>query len=250
MQRVSDRKAAFALKTGLCLVRPTLPYVNEDNFILLQILQRLLLARLITLDVLHCLLESNFVTSLTLIKCLIKGNFSLPSKNRMAFHNTTTGFPTKWYLRNCWINSILLTCHYPELSSASDCSCNMGNLLLSIRSNIQIREVTCHHTSLSRETSGRVAKCWVFSQASFHHIEVTGCNTQTIYLTITPFNGSWNPSNFHMGVLMWPFLHINIFTRKFFKIHIISRYFVILHYYMSKKFIYLWIISISKINYF
>lgn len=138
------------------------------------ILQRLLLASLITLDVLHCLLESNFVTSLTQIKCLIKGNFSLPSKNRMAFHNTTTGFPTKWYLRNCWINSILLTCHYPELSSASDCSCDKGNLLLSIRSNIQIREVTCHHASLCRETSGRVAKCWVFSQASFHQVEVTG----------------------------------------------------------------------------
>lgn len=142
-----------------------------------KIWQRLLLAPLITLDVLHCLLESNFVTSLTQIKCLIKGNFSLPSKNRMAFHNTTTGFLTKWYLWNCWINSILLTCHYPELSSASDCSCNMGNLLLSIRSNIQIREVTCHHASLSRETSGRVAKCWVFSQASFHQMEVTGAQT-------------------------------------------------------------------------
>ena len=24
------------------------------------------------------------------------------------------------------------------------------------------------------QTSGRVAKCWVFSQASFHHMEVTG----------------------------------------------------------------------------
>ena len=38
--------------------------------------------------------------------------------------------------------------------------------------------------SSSRETSGRVAKCWVFSQASFHHMEVTGAQAAILKLNI------------------------------------------------------------------
>ena len=41
-------------------------------------------------------------------------------KNQPTFRDDTTGFPAKWRLRNECRNSILMTCHYPDLGSASD----------------------------------------------------------------------------------------------------------------------------------
>ena len=38
--------------------------------------------------------------------------------------NATPGFSMKWHLRNERRNSILMTCHYPHLGSASDWSCH------------------------------------------------------------------------------------------------------------------------------
>ena len=40
---------------------------------------------------------------------------------RPTFREVTNGFPTKWRLRNDCRNSLLMTCHYPDLGSASDC---------------------------------------------------------------------------------------------------------------------------------
>ena len=37
------------------------------------------------------------------------------------FCNARIGFPAKWHLRNECSNSILMTCHYPDLGSATDC---------------------------------------------------------------------------------------------------------------------------------
>ena len=37
-----------------------------------------------------------------------------------TFRHINTGFPAKWRLRNERRNSILMTCHYPDLGSASD----------------------------------------------------------------------------------------------------------------------------------
>ena len=45
-----------------------------------------------------------------------------------------TGFLVKWRLRNDRRNSILMTCHYLNLSSASDWSCWVRNLYLPIKS--------------------------------------------------------------------------------------------------------------------
>ena len=87
----------------------------------------------------------------------------------------TTGFPTKWHLRNKRRNSILMTCHYLDLGSASDRSCRVGNLIQPIRSTTQIWVVTHHHygisalvyqTSFGGEISGSIAKCLLFSQAN------------------------------------------------------------------------------------
>ena len=63
---------------------------------------------------------------------------------------------------------------YPDLGSASDWSCYVGNLLQPTRSTTQIWVVTRHQygisalvpqTSFREETSGSVAKCRLFSQA-------------------------------------------------------------------------------------
>ena len=83
-------------------------------------------------------------------------------------------FPAKWHLRNECRNSILMTRHYPDLGSASDWSCRVGNLIQPIRSTTQIWVVTRHQcgisalvskTSFGGETTGSVAKCGLFSQA-------------------------------------------------------------------------------------
>ena len=67
-----------------------------------------------------------------------------------------------------------MTRHYPDLGSASDWSCRVGNLIQPIRSTSQIWVVTRHQyeisalvsrTSFGGETSSSVAKCWLFSQA-------------------------------------------------------------------------------------
>ena len=69
---------------------------------------------------------------------------------------------------------ILMMCHYLDLGSASDWSCNKGNLLQPIRSTSQIWEVTGHwygisvlipQTSFYCETSGDEATCQLFFQA-------------------------------------------------------------------------------------
>ena len=47
-----------------------------------------------------------------------KNTFSLSKEP--TFRYATTGFPAKWHLENECRNSILMTCHYPDLGSASD----------------------------------------------------------------------------------------------------------------------------------
>ena len=94
-----------------------------------------------------------------------------------TFGDTTTGFPAKRRLTKESGNSILMTRHYPDLGSA-DFSRRVGNLTQPIRSTTQIWVVTCHQYGISalvsqmsfgRETSGSIAKCWLFSQATKCH---------------------------------------------------------------------------------
>ena len=68
-----------------------------------------------------------------------------------------------------------MTRHYPDLGSASDWSCGVGNLFQPIRSTTQFLVVSRHQygisglvsqTSFGGEASGNVAKCRLFSQAS------------------------------------------------------------------------------------
>ena len=89
------------------------------------------------------------------------------------------GFPVKWCLRNEHRNSIPMTRHYPDLGSATDWLCRVGNLIQPIRSTTQIWVVMHHQygisalisqTSFVGETSGSVAKCQLFSQATDWHV--------------------------------------------------------------------------------
>ena len=45
-------------------------------------------------------------------------------RKQPTFHDTLSGFPAKWHLRNerrcCWIYFILMTRHYPDLGNAFD----------------------------------------------------------------------------------------------------------------------------------
>ena len=77
--------------------------------------------------------------------------YCLSLRKQLTFRYVTTGFPAKWRLRNECRNSILMTRHYlyPDLSSASDWSCRVGNLLQPIRSTPQIWVVTRHQYGIS-----------------------------------------------------------------------------------------------------
>ena len=50
-------------------------------------------------------------------------------RKQPTFRDATFGFPAKRLLRKKHRNFILMTFHYPDLSSASDLSCREGNLL-------------------------------------------------------------------------------------------------------------------------
>jgi len=112
-------------------------------------------------------IDSNFQLSILLLSSLRK---------QLTFGNATTGFPTKWRLRNECKNPILMTRHYPDLANASDWSCRVGNLIQPIRSTTQIWLVTCHQygisalvsqTSFGMKISGSDTKCRLFSQATY-----------------------------------------------------------------------------------
>ena len=102
--------------------------------------------------------------------------FPSPSMRKQpTFGDATTAFPTKWRLRNERRNSILMTRHYTDLSSASDWSCCVGNLIQPVRSATQIWVVTPNQygifalvsqMSFGGETNGSVTKCLLFSQAT------------------------------------------------------------------------------------
>ena len=68
-----------------------------------------------------------------------------------------------------------MTRHYPDLGSASDWLCHVGNLIQPIRNTTQLWVVMRHQYGIfalasqmafCRETTGGVAKCQLFSQTT------------------------------------------------------------------------------------
>ena len=95
-------------------------------------------------------------------------------RKQLAFGNATNGFPAKWHL----------THHYQDLGSASDWSNQVAHTVRPIKSTTQIWVVTHQQYGISAlisqmsfggETSGTIAKCWLFSQVNlinphFYHL--------------------------------------------------------------------------------
>ena len=81
-----------------------------------------------------------------------KKSTKLAWENSPTFLDATTGFPAKWRLRIERRNSILMTRHYPDLGS--DVSSEYGISAL------------VSQTSFGGKTTGGVAKCRLFSQAT------------------------------------------------------------------------------------
>ena len=73
----------------------------------------------------------------------------LSLRKQPTFGDATTGFHTKWRLRNEYRNSILMTCHYPDLGSASDWLNQISHAVWSIRSTTQIWVVMRHRYGIS-----------------------------------------------------------------------------------------------------
>ena len=97
-------------------------------------------------------------------------------RKQLTFDDATIGFPVKSRLRNKHRNSILTTCHYPDLGSASGWFNQISHVARLIRSMTQIWVVMRHQYGISAlvsqmsfggETIGSFAKCWLFSQAAF-----------------------------------------------------------------------------------
>ena len=102
-------------------------------------------------------------------------------RKQPALRDPTTNFTAKWRLRNACRNSLLMTCHNPELDSVSDWLRQISFAARPIRSTTQIWVVSRHQygisvvvsqTSFRGETSGSVAKFRLISQANSVHVTV------------------------------------------------------------------------------
>ena len=86
---------------------------------------------------LHALHDNDILIILKSLSILFGIKF-LSLRKQPTSGDATTGFPAKWRLRNEHRNSILMTCPYPDLGSASDWLNQNSNAVWSIRSTTQI----------------------------------------------------------------------------------------------------------------
>ena len=70
-------------------------------------------------------------------------------RKQPTFRDPNTGFPAKWRLRNKRRNSMLMTCHYPDLGIASDWLKKISYAAGPVRSTTQIWVATRHQNSIS-----------------------------------------------------------------------------------------------------
>ena len=115
-------------------------------------------------------------------------------RKQPTFCDATNGSSAKERLRNERRNSILMTCHYPDLGSASDWLKQISHAARPIRSTSQMWVVTRHQygisalvsqTSFRGETSGDVAKCKFTSQNFFKFIILFVYSANVLCLTLS-----------------------------------------------------------------
>ena len=144
------------------------------------------------------------LVSLCKFWCLVVCYFSPPRRRLFTFFIFISAFFLTWENSrqlatlplvsppNERRNSILMTRHYPDLGSASDWSCRVGNLIQPIRSTTQIWVVTRHQygisalvsqTSFRWETSGGVSKYRLFSQVTLFPVCLVCFSAYSTYST-------------------------------------------------------------------
>ena len=129
----------------------------------------------------------------TALTCFIheelKGIFSSVNYNNVSlrkqptFGDATTGFLTKWRLRNERWNSILMMCHYPDLGSASDWSCRIANLFQPTRViSMEFLRLFLRRHLVGKPVTASPNDGCRFSQANYQHLVVVF--TAALYPTI------------------------------------------------------------------
>ena len=186
--------------------------------------------------------------------------FSKKLKQQTKFRDAITGFPTNWRLRSSDArNSILMTSYWwcvtthANLSSASNWSCRVGNLLQPIRSSSLIWVVTLHQygipslvsqtsfQSFHGETSDGVANCrlsfhCLLLKTMFRHRDCLPSSVATdgknrrglelenvepnfhVYLMLFRRNTKHYPAFREPGPWLWPGLNISAFCFRNYKI--------------------------------
>ena len=90
------------------------------------------------------------------VKLFLSATLSLNLK-QPTFCDATARFSVECRLRNVRRNSMLMTCHYSDQSSASDWSCCEGSLLQPIRSTTEIYIVTRPQYGISPLVPGLIS---------------------------------------------------------------------------------------------
>ena len=115
---------------------------------------------------------SYFLNTMSIKLTFWESLFSL--RKQPTFREVATCALANERLSNERRNSILMTCHYPDLGTASDWLKRQGISFQPIRSTTKIWVVTLHQygipafvtqTSFCEGSSGDLAKRWLFSQA-------------------------------------------------------------------------------------
>ena len=133
----------------------------------------LLILTTFSLDCVLIMLRENWCWSLLGFKGICRCKVISSLREQPTFRDATTGLPEKWHPRIKWLQKLHIDdVRYTDLGNASDWSCRAGNLILPIRSTMQIWVVTRHQNGISAldpqtsfrvESNGSAAKCRLFS---------------------------------------------------------------------------------------
>ena len=85
-------------------------------------------------------------------------------RKQPTFCNATTGFPTKWRLRNERRNFIAMTCHYPDPDSASDWLKQISHMARPIRISSRNWEIlfTLMDRMITNDILSRVQRLYMY----------------------------------------------------------------------------------------
>ena len=144
----------------------------KDQSIFPQVIILLILTTF-SLDCVLIMLRENWCWSLLGFKGICRCKVTSSLREQPTFRDATTRLPEKWHPRIKRLQKLHIDdVRHTDLGNASDWSCRVGNLILPIRSTMQIWVVTRHQNGISAldpqtsfrvESNGSAAKCRLFS---------------------------------------------------------------------------------------